>query len=94
VALQIVSDLRVLRKLLLYLPRYDCVTFFAYLEALRVASKDQRSPSLWMYTNAGETVFRIAKERIYRIGPIAPGAAFTGVTVQDRSPGSHATLVA
>ena len=89
------ADLRVLRKLVLYLPRYDCVTFHAFLDMLRVAGKTQRHPSLWMFTAAGDSVFKAAKERMYAVVPMPPDAvpSFHGRTVVDMKPGTVRVLV-
>lgn len=79
-----------LKKLLLYLPRYDCVTFQTFLDVLRAAAKDQKHPSLWMLTSAGDSVFTAAKERVYRIVPLSPSetSSFNGPTITDTKPGS------
>jgi hypothetical protein len=61
---QVLTDFRVLRKLLRLLTQCDCVSFYATLDTLRTASKEQRCPSLWMYSKSGDSLFRVAKERV------------------------------
>jgi hypothetical protein len=86
---QLLADIRMLKKLLLYLPRYDCVTFQTFLDVLRAAAKDQKHPSLWMLTSAGDAVFTAAKERVYRVVPLSSCEIplFRGPTVIDTKPG-------
>lgn len=61
---QLVSDLRVLRLILLYLTQYDCVTFYNFLETLRASQRDVKNQSLWMFLDAADTLFVNAKARV------------------------------
>ncbi|XP_067027511.1 DNA repair endonuclease XPF-like isoform X2 [Acropora muricata] len=61
---QLVSDLRVLRLILLYLTQYDCVTFYNFLETLRASQRDVKNQSLWMFLDAADTLFVHAKARV------------------------------
>jgi DNA excision repair protein ERCC-4 len=64
---QLISDVSILRSLNSYLLRYDCVTFYRYLLAVRAARK---STSLWLLTDAAETLFALAKKRVYTVSNI------------------------
>jgi len=59
---ELVSDIKVLRTLLMYLTQYDCVTFFNFLEALR--NNENNKKSMWMLTDAANSVFAHAKARV------------------------------
>ena len=59
---ELVSDIRVLRTLLSYLTQYDCVTFYNFLETLK--KNDKNKKSMWMLTEAANTVYVNAKERV------------------------------
>lgn len=61
---QLVSDLRVLRLILLYLTQYDCVTFYNFLETLRASQRDVKNHSLWMFLDAADSLFVHAKARV------------------------------
>jgi hypothetical protein len=60
---QLLSDLRNLRRLLLLLVKYDCVTYNRYLENLRIAEFNHRS--VWLFLDAGNRLFRLAKRRVF-----------------------------
>jgi DNA excision repair protein ERCC-4 len=62
---QIVADLRTLRALASYLPRFDAVTFLAYLDTLRAT---EGTRCVWLFHSAAHTVFEAAKGRVYRLG--------------------------
>ncbi|KAJ7758792.1 hypothetical protein DFH07DRAFT_448152 [Mycena maculata] len=69
---QLVTDLGILRRLLLYLLTYDPLQFHAYLETLIATStvtvlgvKHNRSP--WMMSDAAHIIFEVAKRRCYTI---------------------------
>jgi DNA excision repair protein ERCC-4 len=64
---QIISDITTLRKLLDYLVRYDCFSFYYLLTKIQLASNDQKSPSLWLMSEAGNQIFKHAKERLYKV---------------------------
>ena len=58
----LVSDIKVLRTLLRYLTQYDCVTFYNFLETLKRSEKNKTS--MWMLTDAANSVFGNAKDRV------------------------------
>ncbi|KAK7042132.1 ERCC4 domain-containing protein [Favolaschia claudopus] len=67
---QLVTDLGILRRLLLYLLTYDPFQFHAYLETLIATNtvtvmgvKQNRSP--WMISDAAHVIFEVAKRRCY-----------------------------
>ncbi|KAJ7861733.1 hypothetical protein B0H14DRAFT_2741744 [Mycena olivaceomarginata] len=69
---QLVTDLGILRRLLLYLLTYDAFQFHAYLETLIATNtvtvmgvKQNRSP--WMISDAAHIIFEVAKRRCYTI---------------------------
>ncbi|KAJ7114960.1 hypothetical protein C8R44DRAFT_226027 [Mycena epipterygia] len=73
---QLVSDLGILRRLLLYLLTYDPLQFHAYLETLIATNtvtimgvKHNRSP--WMMSDAAHIIFEVAKRRCYTISSTA-----------------------
>ena len=59
---ELVSDIRVLRTLLSYLTQYDCVTFYNFLETLK--NNERNKKSMWMLTDAANSVFGNAKDRV------------------------------
>ncbi|GBC02224.1 hypothetical protein RclHR1_04500012 [Rhizophagus clarus] len=66
----IVNDLTTLRKLLEYLVSYDCVSFNSFLETIITSqtptsalSQQQQSP--WLSLDAGNTIFSVAKGRVF-----------------------------
>ncbi|KAJ6579203.1 hypothetical protein DFH09DRAFT_1447495 [Mycena vulgaris] len=73
---QLVTDLGILRRLLLYLLTYDPLQFHAYLETLIATNtvtvlgvKQNRSP--WMMSDAAHIIFEVAKRRCYTISTTA-----------------------
>ncbi|KAJ7476719.1 hypothetical protein FB451DRAFT_1338857 [Mycena latifolia] len=73
---QLVTDLGILRRLLLYLLTYDPLQFHAYLETLIATNtvtvlgvKQNRSP--WMMSDAAHIIFEVAKRRCYTISSTA-----------------------
>jgi len=62
---QLSGDLKCQKKLLEYLLRYDAVTLYEYLLAVRRASSQQENPSLWLTLEAADRLFKYAKERVY-----------------------------
>jgi len=65
---QMIEDLKILRRLLFYLVRYDCVTFYNYLETLKLSDGRLGIPrSCWMLTDEANDLFVYAKRRIYTI---------------------------
>ena len=70
---QLLADLRNLRKLLLLLVKYDCVTYNRFLENLRVAEFNHRS--VWLFMDAGSRLFRLAKRRVFSLKKKPPPVA-------------------
>ena len=64
---QYITDLRYLRQCFHALIHYDCVQFWRFLDGIKAISASSRTPSMWLMTPAGENVFRLAKERVYRV---------------------------
>ncbi len=62
---QLMGDMTVLRKLLDYLIRYDSFSFFYLLQRLQKASAEQINPALWLMSEAGNQIYRYAKQRVY-----------------------------
>ncbi|KAJ6573223.1 hypothetical protein B0H10DRAFT_2168607 [Mycena sp. CBHHK59/15] len=69
---QLVTDLGILRRLLLYLLTYDPLQFQAYLETLIAVNtvtilgvKGHKSP--WMMSDAAHIIFEVAKRRCYTV---------------------------
>lgn len=72
------NDMRMLRKLVQYLLRYDCVTYYMFLETQRYSAMNEGRMPDWMGSDAGERVFKAARERMYTIdelGSVGAGAA-------------------
>lgn len=59
------ADLKVLRTILAYLTQYDCVTFFDFIESLRLTQTSSSRDSIWMLLDASNTVFGNAKARVH-----------------------------
>lgn len=64
---QLVQDLRTLRTLFQYLIQYDAVSFWKLINSIKAMSAASRSPSMWLLTPAADLLFRLSKERLYRI---------------------------
>jgi DNA excision repair protein ERCC-4 len=65
---QMIEDLKTLRRLLFYLNRYDCVTFYNYLETLRLSDGKLGIPkSYWMLSDDANDIFYYAKRRVYQV---------------------------
>lgn len=69
---QLVGDLATLRNLLGYLLTYDALAFHAYLESIIAANSisarsgnARRNQSMWLFMDAAETIFGVAKRRCY-----------------------------
>ncbi|KAA1127194.1 hypothetical protein PGTUg99_030419 [Puccinia graminis f. sp. tritici] len=69
---QLVSDLKTLRQLLSYLLAFDCITFYRFLETILVANSPKetaagprQNESQWLFTSAADTIFSVAKNRVY-----------------------------
>ncbi|KAG4303183.1 hypothetical protein PCK1_000521 [Pneumocystis canis] len=67
---QLVSDLETLRRILYYLLSYDCVSFYKILETMLIAESSseimKREQSPWLLLDAANTMFKLAKERVYK----------------------------
>ncbi|RKP19690.1 hypothetical protein ROZALSC1DRAFT_28734, partial [Rozella allomycis CSF55] len=61
---QLMSDLVDLRNLIHYLNSTDCVTFYSYLETILTSQKMNEMGTSWVYFDAANVVFELAKERI------------------------------
>ncbi|XP_066301514.1 DNA repair endonuclease XPF-like [Branchiostoma lanceolatum] len=71
---QLVSDLKVLRTLLMYLTQYDCVTFYNLLQSLRGTEKSFGKNSGWIFLDAANSMFVRARARVYgQSGGVAKG---------------------
>lgn len=64
---QLVNDLSTLRQLLAYLPRYDAISYYAFLLNHEHVSGQQRFPSPWLFTEAADKLLSAAKERLYQV---------------------------
>ena len=67
---QIARDLTTLREILNYLLSYDCVSLLKHLDTVRAtlspptgSNKQNHSP--WLLTDAADTIFTTARERVY-----------------------------
>ncbi|KAJ1987164.1 DNA repair protein RAD16 [Dimargaris cristalligena] len=67
---RLVADISQLRRLIGFLASYDCVTFYEYLETLlaanNAAGRSGGIQSPWIMTDAGDLLFRFARDRVYR----------------------------
>jgi len=79
---QVASDVRLLRRLLSFLLRYDSVTFYAFLLSLRQGNQYQARDSLWLMSAAAEELYRRAKARVFVV-EAAGRRAGRGVTVSE-----------
>ncbi|KAI0029603.1 hypothetical protein K488DRAFT_56035 [Vararia minispora EC-137] len=70
---QLVSDLAMLRRLLLYLLTYDALAFHEYLETIvlsnsvSAAGNQRQHQSPWLLTDASHIIFTRAKRRCYEM---------------------------
>ncbi|KAL7500619.1 hypothetical protein ACHAWT_011251 [Skeletonema menzelii] len=64
---QLVKDLGKLRQLFHNLIHYDSIDFLNFLQGIKAMNLVSMEPSLWIGEYSGENVFRIAKERVYRV---------------------------
>ena len=64
---QLVKDLGKLRQLFHHLIHYDSIDFLNFLQGIKAMNAVSMEPSLWIGEYSGENVFRIAKERVYRV---------------------------
>ena len=54
--------------------RYDCVTLADFLESIRTSNQLQRSPSLWLLSDAAQDMFTACTNRLRRIVRVASPA--------------------
>ncbi|GAA6043104.1 hypothetical protein JCM8097_008424 [Rhodosporidiobolus ruineniae] len=89
----LVFDLTTLRKLQDYLLSYDCVRFNTYLENLLSSYSpqisgvvDKRDRPAWLGTPAADTIFTVARNRVYKQKPVLkkPDAATAGGARKER----------
>jgi DNA excision repair protein ERCC-4 len=59
----LIQDLTTLRKCLGYLLTHDCITFYRFL--LNIKQQCIQKNSLWILTEAANTLFQVAKRRVY-----------------------------
>lgn len=67
---QIVNDLTVLREILHLLLTYDCVMFYQHLETILAIhtpppGSTRTSQPPWLFLEAAQTIFNVAKARVY-----------------------------
>ena len=61
---QLVADLKTLRTILLYLTQYDCITFYAFVSALRTTENAMKTGG-WMVLDSAETLFITSRQRVF-----------------------------
>ena len=61
---QLVADLKTLRTLLMYLTQYDCITFYAFVSALRTTENAMKTGG-WMILDSAETLFITSRQRVF-----------------------------
>jgi|EP00945_MAST-04E_sp_MAST-4E-sp1_P004932 DNA excision repair protein ERCC-4 len=71
---QLVSDIRLLRRLLHHLLNFDCVTFNRFLLAVRDMASQKlddghfyKEPSPWLLSDAADVIFDVARLRVYKL---------------------------
>ncbi|ORX83961.1 hypothetical protein BCR32DRAFT_201319 [Anaeromyces robustus] len=68
-AKKVVNDLKTIRSLIDYLLSYDCVAFYSLLETILAENAPtsifQQENSPWLLLDAANTVFSLAKNRVY-----------------------------
>ena len=74
----LMQDMRTLRRLLEHLVRMDCATFYLLLLQLKSAASAQAVKPAWLMSSPADTLFRTAKERVYKITSGAGAAAKRG----------------
>lgn len=92
---QLVSDLGTLRQLLDFMFRYDCVTFYSFLQTVRAAATVQnqqgwgghrRPTSLWLTMPEAARLFDSAKARVYKVEQATPEDPHRLTTVLEQNP--------
>merc|ERR1712223_1973010 len=61
---QLVEDMKTLHSILVYLTRYDCITFHAFVSALKTTDNAMKSGG-WMILDAAENLFTTAQLRVF-----------------------------
>ncbi|XP_064476918.1 DNA repair endonuclease XPF-like isoform X2 [Ornithodoros turicata] len=64
---RVVSDLRTLRTILLYLTQYDSVTFYSLVQSVRDSTSMNTQIPDWLFLDAAESLFTQAKGRVYSV---------------------------
>lgn len=62
---RLVSDVKTLRTLLLYLTQHDCVTFYSLVKSIHDSAAATTQVSDWLFLDAAETLYVQAKARVY-----------------------------
>ncbi|XP_050041725.2 DNA repair endonuclease XPF [Dermacentor andersoni] len=62
---RLVSDIKTLRTLLLYLTQHDCVTFYSLVKSVHDSAAATTQVSDWLFLDAAETLYVQAKARVY-----------------------------
>ncbi|KAI8825717.1 uncharacterized protein EV422DRAFT_563548 [Fimicolochytrium jonesii] len=91
----LVSDLKILRRLLSYLISYDCVTFNSFLETIVASNatdasavfRAESNQSPWLLLDSAHVVLSAARQRVYRRAVEKQGDLDAGIP-----PGIEATL--
>jgi len=78
---QLISDLKTLRSLMIYLTQYDCITFYTLVCALRTAESAMKSSSGWVLLDSAEALYLTATQRVF--SAVEPSAAKKAKTSKD-----------
>ncbi|XP_023215246.1 DNA repair endonuclease XPF-like [Centruroides sculpturatus] len=62
---RLISDLKTLRTILMYLTQYDCVTFYNLLKSIRENIEVNAHMSDWLFMDVAENMFVQSKERLF-----------------------------
>ncbi|XP_023330558.1 DNA repair endonuclease XPF isoform X2 [Eurytemora carolleeae] len=62
---QLISDLKTMRSLMVYLTQYDCITFYSLIAAQRTAESALKSSSGWVTLDSAESLFLTSKDRVF-----------------------------
>ncbi|KAI9101201.1 hypothetical protein DFS34DRAFT_578158 [Phlyctochytrium arcticum] len=84
---QLVSDMKILRRLLSYLVSYDCITFNSFLETIVAANaiepsavfRSDAAHSQWLLLDAAQVVLEASRRRVYMREPGVPGDLLAGI---------------
>ncbi|KAH8035642.1 hypothetical protein HPB51_007886 [Rhipicephalus microplus] len=64
---RLVSDIKTLRTLLLYLTQHDCVTFYSLVKSIHDSATAMTQVSDWLFLDAADTLYVQAKARVYGV---------------------------